>query len=390
MAKYAIEPITAITGKPGHGKTLLAVDLMTQFKDDGLTCYNFNIPELQPQYAQKWDGPIERWSELPEGSVLFVDECHNVFPKRAAGKPVPAHVALLAEIRHKGIRVILLTQDFRDVDEFIVRRVGCHLHVANKTGHEFARVHETKTLVANPAARGAFNMSEHHTWRYPKHLYGSYKSSTLHLRSKKWPFKIKMMLAAVVGLVIVGYFLVAHMKSFVTGDHLRDDAQAEAEAKPAAPAITGMSSQALFSPPSGRGATGWSTADEFIALHTPVVEGVPWSAPVFSGLTPTAVPDLLCVMVGNSKSRKASCRCYTEQVTPIHVEHKACVLAARGGVYNPYRTPFQQGEGGWAGRDSGATRLPAVAAAGVHSDRVPDTTLPAGAAPPVPPFTGVR
>lgn len=387
MFKIAAEPITAISGLPGHGKTLLAVQLMDQFKKEGLRVFHLNIPDLVEDFAEHFDRPIEEWHTLPKGSVLVVDECHNSFPKRPQTQKEPPWLAKLAEIRHLGIRLILITQDFRDVDAFVRRRIGCHLHVSNKTGHEFAVVHESKTLVENPKAAGAFRMAEHHPWRYPKHLYGVYKSSTMHLRNKKMPFKLKVAAVALVLLVGVLVFLSRHLAGFTSGDFLDEHrsggaGQAEQSGLPSALGFPAA-------PSGGPGEfSAWASVESFAKAHTPLVPGVPWSAPVFSGSALTTVPDIHCVIIGDANSHRHNCRCYSEQVTPIDVDRTFCRDAARHGVYNPYRRAAvpPPGQGPQAGGAPSATP-PAAPIPG--QDSAPQVRAYA-APPPVAPYMGVR
>ncbi|MGL4565407.1 zonular occludens toxin domain-containing protein [Aeromonas veronii] len=78
--------ITLITGRPGSGKTLLAVEMIRD---------NANGERIRPLFANI-DGlaydrlrcfPLEdptTWPDLPAGSIVVIDECQKLMP------PAPA------------------------------------------------------------------------------------------------------------------------------------------------------------------------------------------------------------------------------------------------------------------------------------------------------------
>jgi hypothetical protein len=314
-----------------------------------LRCYHLNVPELRDDFAELWPGPIEEWTKLPRGSVLLVDEAHNVFPKRSPHAKPPEWVAKLAEIRHFGIRMLIVTQDPRDLDSFVRRRVGVHYHVSRKTGHNYAVIHEFRPHSENPRDPRAQKTAQHQIWKYPKDLFGSYKSTTMHMVKPRLPWKFWLLPL----LAIVAAYFVWKTYSHLTGmATVPDEVDLSGTAAPSMAQVVGLQQ------PQGEGERNpWRDAASFAEAHTPLLRGVPWSAPIYSSLQPTSVPELYCVIVGDTREWSGTCRCYSEQVTPIDMDNASCRKAARSGVYNPYRSiAHTQPQGHSPGDGAVATR----------------------------------
>lgn len=351
-----MEPINLVTGLPGAGKTLFGIDLLRKCAAEGLRCFNFNVANLDPELAEPWSGPIDQWDTLPERSVLIVDEAHSVFPKRPTNAATPAHIAALAEIRHKGLRFILIDQDPSTLDLFVKRRVGAHYHLVNRTGYNNARVFSNRGCVDNPRGSGVWSVGESDLWRYPKDLFGRYRSASLHIKRRRIP-RMAWVLVGGLTLAVVGAVGAYNAFSFGTDPQV-DPAPAQASA--AAPLSLTESAQSIFQPNNSAP----MTAQQWSKLHTPLVEGVPWSAPIFAARPVTTQPDLHCLVVGDSSRwADSDCRCYTEQATRLQVSEAICRQAATQGVYNPYRgsmplQPMQQQHGGSTGRGVAAATPP--------------------------------
>ena len=128
--------ITLITGTPGAGKTLRVVELLVEIRnsDDPKTRSRLvftNINGLDESLSclpfDESRSPLQ-WAELPEGSLLVVDECQDFWPARPAGSKRPESVASMNTHRHKGIDFLLVTQHPGLIDHDIRALVGRHLH----------------------------------------------------------------------------------------------------------------------------------------------------------------------------------------------------------------------------------------------------------------------
>ena len=381
-----MEPITLITGQPGHGKTLFGVHLLTQCKAEGLRCYQLGVDKLKPEYAEPLPVDLEQWHTLPKGSALIIDEAHKFLPTPGKGKE-PEWVTKLAEIRHLAIRLILITQDPRSIHHFIRRRAGVHYHLERKTGHEVAMRFEFRPVADNPQDYHARQKAQASIWRYPKELYGAYHSADEHIVIKRWPKKLLLLPAAALALAYGVWSAISHINAFSEEDPI-DPAIEQTPAL--ASTLTGDWKAGL-----NRDRTSWTTAEQYTQLHTPVIEGIPWTAPIFADRQPTTNPDLYCVVIGDTTSYKNQCRCYSEQLTAINVERKLCLRFAMQGVYNPYRSTFATSS--WSGERGAGEKAqlspPPASSSDTTSERKSSSrsgVRPFAAPPPVPSFEGVR
>ena len=104
--------ITLLTGKPGHAKSLLAVQWVRENRElDNPRAVFTNINGLDNDTLGSFvlEDP-EKWYELPIGSLVVIDECQRWFRPMANGSKVPEHVSQLETHRHLGIDIIFITQ----------------------------------------------------------------------------------------------------------------------------------------------------------------------------------------------------------------------------------------------------------------------------------------
>lgn len=382
-----MEPLTLVTGAPGHGKTLYAVDVLRTAKAEGLKTYHFGIKDLSPDVAEPLDD-LQRWFELPSGSVLVIDECQegDRLPKRPANQSPPAWIEKLSKVRHFGIRIVLVTQDARNIDHFVRRLVGVHYHVTRKTGQAWAVVHEFRPYADDPRSSQAQKAAQHKVWRYPKDAYTLYTSATKHMVKPKLPFKLWLLPVLVVITGILAWFAMGKVSAIGSGG------EGNADAAPAPASSSASFGQVMGGDPMAE-RDAWSSPAEFAAAHTPLLPGVPWSAPVFRQLPITTVPDLHCVVIGELDQPGSRCRCFTEQLTRVDVLFSDCVDAVKRGVYNPYRARSYSAESRqeWqGGRSASDGALPSAGAAGEGSGGRASGRWSHAAPPPVRAYQGIR
>lgn len=322
-----MEPITLITGLPGHGKTLKAMQLLDECRAEGLKCYQYGIDDCDPNVAELWEPGPARWFDMPENSVLVVDEAHEHLPKPGKGEE-PEWITRLAKIRHDALRLILITQDPRSIHHFVRRRVGVHYHIERKTGHEVAVVWTFAPVADNPQDHFVRKKATKAVWRYPKKYYGHYTSAKEHLVRKRIPFKFLLLPLSIIVLVWAIY------RAYVMVMGGDEPVVADVGASMLG-AATGLSPTGLAGQP--QQPSPWSSVEAFQKAHTPLIAGIPWSAPIFADRKPVTTPELHCIITGDVDSYLSACRCYSEQVTRIEIDPTICREVARNGVYNPYR-----------------------------------------------------
>lgn len=312
--------IRLITGLPGAGKSLRAVQVVHEFLAAGRAVYVDGIDGLQPFGWEPCDA--SNWQDLPDGSVVVVDEAQKVWPTRRVGDP-PPYIAALSEHRHRGFDFVLVTQHPTMLDAYVRKLVGEHEHVLRQFGMEAARIIRWTEAQDDPQSLTTRQRGTEALWKYPRSLFGLYKSATLHTVKRKLPFRVLALPIVAIAIAAGGVWAWRSLGGF------KPDAVV-----PPVP-DTGRAVAGVGAPlPSESGRPMFVTAEDYARFFSPRLEGLPWSAPVFDKRTVAAEPDLLCVI-----SEAKGCACYTEQLTPVRVKYTTCMDAARHGVYNPYRRP---------------------------------------------------
>ncbi|MDF3983281.1 zonular occludens toxin domain-containing protein [Luteibacter sp. PPL554] len=314
-----------ISGQPGHGKTLYTISLALKFQEEGRTVYSFGIPGEKRELTGFL--PIENptdWQSLPDNSVIVLDECYTHFPKMPAGSKVPAHIEAMARHRHRGFDFLIISQKGDQIHDFVKGLIEEHRHVSRKFGGKTARIKIWDRFESSSAKAKDYITSK--MWRYPKKLYGYYKSATTHTMKWKMPWYFYV-LPILLAVVIFMFWKVTHIFS---GDK---DKAAEGVAAQAATAPAADLAKA------SKKSTGDSSSEDdelrhkdYIKWITPRVPGQPWTAPAYDHMQVQSQPDLYCIA-----AEDGDCLCHTEQGTRYPMDLKLCRIIVRDGVYNPFR-----------------------------------------------------
>ena len=304
--------ITIITGVPGDGKTLYAVDQILrplvgstiQGEVDGaavtidrIVYSNINGLVLDHELIDGSDtGGLRNWQEWAKpGSVIVFDEVQKVWPPRANGSKVPPDIMALETHRHMGVDFVLITQGPALIDRNLHMLCGRHLHVRRVANLPLATVYEwdamSRTLNYKSSVR-------RHKYWFNKAAYKLYKSSVLHTRSPR------RLPAVLLGLVLAGGLLA--WKGPVVYASLQGQPAAKVEAVAVAPATGAASLKAVA-------ASAGSDQVEPLAGKADQVE-----SPAVVGCVRTA----------------DRCACYTDQGVQVEAEPGYCesLTRARLGV----------------------------------------------------------
>ena len=190
--------INLLTGVPGAGKTLSAIklvlDLPKEIEKDG-------APYTRPVYYHHIDGcsisewtelnqdQVLAWKQLPFGSIILIDEAHQVFPQRTRGL-APEFIRDLDEHRHHGFDFYLVTQSPRKVDVEVRRLVGRHYHFDRRFGSPRISRYEFQRCVDDPNDRREQVQAVRVSVMLDKSIYGLYHSAEIHTHKFRVPLKI--------------------------------------------------------------------------------------------------------------------------------------------------------------------------------------------------------
>ena len=299
------------TGLPGAGKTLNAItDIQEQFK--GRDIYYSGIKDLKLPWIEM-QKPNE-WYELPDNSVVVIDEAQRIFPVRQAGSPVPIKCANIEDHRHRGFDIVLITQDAKLLDVHVRRLVNYHRHVKRTFGaqrctvFEWSGVHDPKDYHDIKKANSAKNK------KYPKETFALYSSATIHTEQRKIPWKILVVLPLM--LVFIGGGLTwAYSTLFM--DITADEMPLGAE-------VAQDGSKSPFRPLGSLGGGGPLRPDiepveEYVAKHLPRFQGLDYTAPIYDEVRqPKTFPKPNCLVLGGV------CRCYSQQATRLSTGEQDC------------------------------------------------------------------
>lgn len=330
------------TGVPGAGKTLFCLnDLYEWWKKDAVEkckvakehegewlnharpVYVNRVNELAVPGWKTLEDPT-KWHELPDHSIILIDECQEAFPPRSSAAAVPEHVQRLADHRHRGIDLWVITQHPSSIDNFLKRRVEQHNHVHRKFGAKMVVFYTWAGICDSPekSRKTAFKKER----LYPKQVYNWYKSAEAHTHKFRLPREAWFFAAAV--LLIPGCFF----GFMAIARHLGFQEGADAP-KPSGQVQTAAAvNPALSAVGSPKGGDRNLTPAEYLDSYTPRVAGLPHTAPAYGPLT---APQRVPVPAGCLAS-KSRCTCYTQDATPLDMDDGLCRQIAVRGFFVPF------------------------------------------------------
>ncbi|PZO65225.1 MAG: zonular occludens toxin [Pseudoxanthomonas suwonensis] len=350
--------MTLITGQPGHRKTVYALKLALDYKKQGRTVYANGVKDLDYDRIgfRHLEDP-KAWQDLPDGSVVLLDECYTTFPNRNSGSKVPDHVGAMATHRHRGFDFILVAQQGLQLDPFLRGLYDVHYHCRKRWGKGPTRVHKWDRYQGSTQA----SCADVDTFIPPKELFSYYTSTVSDTTRWSVPKWAKYTLALLLIVIALGYFLKARYAGYMS----KPTAAGES-----LPAASGAGERAAARPTAGT--VSYADAKGYIVAFTPRIPTAPWTAPAYDGRPVTAEPEIFCLaseagMRSDGEWGKPGCTCRTEQGTRYVPELPESVcrdLAKHGSPYNPFRRPRQQ-QVAQQSRVPDASPEPVAAASGI-------------------------
>lgn len=310
-------PIVLVTGLPGAGKSLAA---LAMFAVGQPNVWQANIPGCT---LPQWD-PL-KWSELPEGGTIIIDEAQEVFPPKNPTSDPPDHYKL-NRIRHGGRSIVLITQDPGMLDSRVRRLVGRHLHLVNVFGTDRAMIYDKQSGVMDIETRAGATSK---MWEYPKEVFKLYKSTNLNRKQAAIPWKVKaipiLVVAAVLGIGGGVYYVWGQMG----GDVPKEQQQS--------PGFMGS----LKPRPAQPGASRAMSQEEYLAAASPRVAGLQFTAPKYDSVTkPDRAPyPAACV------SSKTRCKCYSQDATALEMDDVTCRSIVDRGFFKDWSERGGQAQG---------------------------------------------
>lgn len=310
--------ITLLTGLPGNGKTLFALWFVKKYAEaEGREVFYAGIKDLMLPWTAI---DPEKWMDCPAGSIIVLDECQTVFPKKPNGSRMPEHYEKLATHRHQGFDIFLITQHPSLVDNFARQLVGRHYHSVRKFGLSRSTIYEWSAANATPQSSSSQKSAIPMKWAYPVEVYSYYKSAEVHTVKRSIPAKLVLAVLFVVAVFVVGYLVLDSYQG--RGKRLAEDARSSSTSGANSGVFAGGA--AVVDP--------MADARRFAWESTPRVVGLQHTAPKYDGLTkPDRVPvPALCI------ATKSRCKCFSQQGTPLNIETDMCRSFAEDGFFREF------------------------------------------------------
>lgn len=341
--------IYLLTGTPGHGKTQRALWMLLndkRFKGRPVLHANVRGLKLDDERISHWLPltDVQQWETAPQGSVIFIDECHQAgfFPLRGVGKP-PHWIEQIATHRHLGLDFVLVTQNAKNMDVFVRRMVELHMHCKRPAQMGYTNVYEFQSFVDCDDRVPVTDALRHSRWQLDKGIWTLYESADEHTAKAKPPrllYALPFLLAA---LVAAGWYAWhwGQEKQKAKPPVLPVTATSIA---PAAPLKLAVGSETSFSlsrlTPQARVEYVMHETRDWAYERQPLNPDYPESAPLYDELR--AVKSFPRV-AGCAVSR-GECRCVDQQGTPARITVASCFDFVINGRFDPYRDEKQSRE----------------------------------------------
>lgn len=324
------------TGQPGSQKTANMLNFVLndeQFKNRPV--FYFNIRDCQVEgWQELTEEDVNRWYELPQGSVILIDEAQTIFRPQKWDKEKQRTVTELETHRHHGFDIVMTTQHPMLINTDVRRQVQQHRHYKKPYGLKSV-CHVWEKCVTDPDDYHTKKEAETKSGKVPPEVFRLYTSTVLNTHKKRVPKKLLVFAALLLATIgSVGYLISVIAGKAETAESFTSAPQD----KPASAIEAGLQrlqGSGSSSPSDGSYQPVYPLDPEsYIKLWTPRIPGKPDSAPVYDELAkPTTVPKTRCY--GWSSGGVYHCKCVTQQMTPVDMAYEQCVHTVNHGMWDP-------------------------------------------------------
>lgn len=286
------------------------------------------------------------WRKTPQGSYFVIDEAQLIpifSDETTKADPI---VKELTIHRHKGYDFLFITQEPSFVHKYIRKLASLHIHLVNIFGWEQSMRMEWSVVQDSPNAIKSIARAENISrWKFPKHVYNLYKSTTINTRVKRIPKKLVLFLVLAVIFFIIAFFLLFNggnkspLVSVITGSPITSE-----ETKKNAPnTIQADRPDSIQSSASSPIDTTQVQNKNESPSSSPVVDSVASSEPAYDVSDPFSYKPNVTPNPVNSRTfsgcfcTKNSCSAYDQQGTKIDgIDRKVC----KDLMHDSSRRPF--------------------------------------------------
>lgn len=300
--------IYLITGTPGAGKTSHTLwDFLNDktLKDRPRYATPINGLDYDAHGIERIDN-IEGWQDLPDGSVILIDEADQFMP--AQGRAVPDYIRMLARHRHRGFDFYIITQMGSMINHFVRGLIEAHIHYIRVRGDKTVSRYRWESYQSSPDNPSVKAKGIRDRLKVNPEVFDLYTSATINTRKREIPWKQIAIICAAVPALIGSILFTRYILLPKTSEPAK------------AAVVAPVPLQAAFTVPSNSltpdRKDAYSMAD--FVPRSPID---PSTAPVYDELTkPSDFPRIAACM----DSKIYGCNCYTQQATPLTVPEHIC------------------------------------------------------------------
>ena len=306
--------INLITGLPGSCKTLFTLKTVNDLAiKENREVYYHGIPDLiLPWHLLE---KPEDWLNVPNGSIVVIDECQSTFRPRATGSVVPPYVAGFETHRHKGLDFYLMTQHPMLLDGNVRRLTGRHYHCVRFYGFQKSTIHEFQQVRENVDKNLKGSIANQ--FFFPSEVFNWYKSADLHTMKKRIPMRLIMILVLPLFFAAIIYYGFKTISNLGETEKTKNKENAEliSTSESVAPKVN------------------YSVA--YVAERVPVVADLPQSAEIYKDVVKPIVAPFPAACV---QSKSKGCKCFTQQGTALQTTESTCQQIVEKGYFVDWQT----------------------------------------------------
>ncbi|WP_151793033.1 zonular occludens toxin domain-containing protein [Acinetobacter seifertii] len=288
------------------------------------------------------------WRQTPEGSYFVIDEAQLIPIFSDEAKGIDPIVKDLTIHRHKGYDFLFITQEPSFVHKYIRKLASLHIHLVNIFGWEQSMKMEWSVVQDSPNAIKSIARAENMSrWRFPKHVYNLYKSTTINTRVKRIPKKLVVFAILAVLCILLSVFLFSSgasknpLVTSITGKTPTQQIQGAKKNEPATQSANKPNSQQQSA--SEPQAASEVQAQNEGSASSPVGNSSVPSQPAYNPADPFAFQPVTTPSVVNTRvfsgcvCTKKACTAYDQQGTKIDgVDKKLCKQLIKDSSSRPF------------------------------------------------------
>lgn len=322
--------LVLVTGGPGAGKTSnMLWEFLKNPDYDNRPKFASDIPDFDRAVHGVGDfNDIEKWQDLPDGSLILVDEAQR-FLRPRSGRQVPDWLGAFETHRHRGFDFIFITQHPSLIDTHVRRLVGRHHHFHRPFGVKNSIRYTWEYTQENPCTF-TFKDAIRKPIKTNPEVFKLYKSTSVDTHKRQLPWG-KLAIGALGVLMVIGGL----GSTFYQVNKPKKEQSTITQAQPQQTTNTqSHNPYVTFDSPVNQ------EIKTFKPEHMiPRDSSLPWSAPYYDNLTqPSDFPRIAACIESKSKG----CSCYTQQATPLEVEASLCSAIVKRGTFDNWKTQREQ------------------------------------------------